>query len=203
MRLPFTSDQQAIAMAQRGEAQDYYMGGAPPQQPEDPFNGGQQPQYNQPPPQYGQKYAAPQGPPPLTQQQGGYEQQGYDDGKQTFEQQFKIAKPKYNDWWAGALLIAVFLGYVAVSAISIRGYCEYNALVVLGSRTNLPSQRKAITAAFMATRTNSRSTQTQSFYSRSCSAWQPSSAMHTCGLRASSRSNSSGSLASSTSSSGL
>jgi hypothetical protein len=50
---------------------------------------------------------------------------GYDDNKQGFEQQFKIDKPKYNDWWAGLLFIAVFLGYTAVSAIAIRGYCEY------------------------------------------------------------------------------
>lgn len=116
-------------MAQRGEAQDYYTGGASPQQ-QGAYNGGQQLQYNQEPPQYGQ------GPPPV-QQQGGYEQQGYGDSKQTFEQQFKIAKPKYNDWWAGALLIAVFLGYVAVSAISIRGYCKYNNLVVGSSTDNM------------------------------------------------------------------
>lgn len=64
------------------------------------------------------------------QQQGGY-QQGYGDNKQSFEEQFKIAKPKYNDWWAGLLFIAVFLGYVAVSAISIRGYCKPPATVLM------------------------------------------------------------------------
>jgi hypothetical protein len=107
-------------MAQRGEAADYYTGGAPPQQPQDAYKG--QP-YGQQPPQYGQNYAPPQGPPPM-QQPNGYEQNGYGDNKQTFEQTFKLDKPKYNDWWAGLLFIAVFLGYVAVSAISIRGYCK-------------------------------------------------------------------------------
>lgn len=60
----------------------------------------------------------------MQQQQNGY-QNGYSDNKQDFEQTFKLEKPKYNDWWAGLLFIAVFLGYVAVSAISIRGYGQY------------------------------------------------------------------------------
>ena len=118
-------------MAQRGEANDYYTGGAPPQQPQGAYQQygqqQQQPQYaqqQQQPPQYGQNYSAPQGPPPQ-QQAGGYAQVDYGDNKQSFEQQFKIDKPKYNDWWAGVLLILVFLGYVAVSVISIRGYCEF------------------------------------------------------------------------------
>lgn len=67
------------------------------------------------------------------QQPAGYEQQSYGDNKQTFEQQFKIAKPKYNDWWAGVLLIAVFLGYVAVSVISIRGYSQSNSGGIYGN----------------------------------------------------------------------
>ncbi|PNY29793.1 Protein PNS1 [Tolypocladium capitatum] len=72
----------------------------PPQQPQyDPY---QQPMYGAPPP-YGVN-------PPK-----GNEQYGFD-------QAFKIAKPKYNDWWAGILLILVFAGYVAVSAVTIRGY---------------------------------------------------------------------------------
>jgi hypothetical protein len=109
----------SFAMAQRGEAADYYTGGAPPQQPQSVYQG--QP-YGQQPPQYGQTYAPPpQGPPPM-QQQHGYQQDGYGDNKQSFEQAFKLDKPKYNDLWAGLLFIAVFLGYVAVSAISIRGY---------------------------------------------------------------------------------
>jgi hypothetical protein len=113
-------------MAPRGEAADYYTGGAPPQQPQGAYQG--QP-YGQQPPQYDQNYAQPpQGPPPM-QQQNGYQQNGYGDSKQGFEQTFKIEKPKFNDWWAGLLFIAVFLGYVAVSAISIRGYCEHSERV--------------------------------------------------------------------------
>jgi hypothetical protein len=113
-------------MAPRGEAADYYTGGATPQQPQGAYQG--QP-YGQPPPQYDQNYAQPpQGPPPM-QQQNGYQQNGYGDSKQGFEQTFKIEKPKFNDWWAGLLFIAVFLGYVAVSAISIRGYCEHSERV--------------------------------------------------------------------------
>jgi hypothetical protein len=108
-------------MAQRGEAADYYTGGAPPQQPQGAYYQGQP--YGQQPPQYGQNEAPPPGPPPM--QQNGYQQNGSGDNKQGFEQTFKIDKPKFNDLWAGLLFIAVFLGYVAVSAISIRGYCEY------------------------------------------------------------------------------
>ncbi len=46
----------------------------------------QDPQYTQPPPNY-------EGPKPT-----------YYDGKQSFEQTFKINKPKYNDLWAGILV---------------------------------------------------------------------------------------------------
>ncbi|KAL4878676.1 plasma-membrane choline transporter-domain-containing protein [Aspergillus karnatakaensis] len=56
----------------------------------------------------------PQGPPP-TYNQAVY---GFDDA-------FKVERPKYNDIWAGLLLIAVFLGYVAVSGLSIYRYSKY------------------------------------------------------------------------------
>jgi len=116
-------------MAQRGEAQDYYTGGGAPQQPQGAYQEG--PKYGQQPPQYGQKYGPPQGPPP--QQQNGYQQNGYGNDSKTFEQQFKLDKPKYNDWWAGVLFIAVFLGYVAVSVISIRGYSNQNSGGIYGN----------------------------------------------------------------------
>lgn len=79
--------------------------------------------YSQQPPQYGNNYGPPQGPPPpqQAQQQNGYAQANYSE-KPTFDQAFKIERPKYNDLWAGLLFIAVFLGYAAVSGISIRGY---------------------------------------------------------------------------------
>ncbi|KAH5783381.1 hypothetical protein HBI88_104920 [Parastagonospora nodorum] len=119
-------------MAQQGQAADYYSGGggAPMQQPQDAYYQGQ-PKYPQEPPQYGQNYAPPQGQPP--QQNNGYQQDGYGTDSKTFEQQFKLDKPKYNDLWAGALFIAVFLGYVAVSAISIRGYSRSNSGGIYGN----------------------------------------------------------------------
>ncbi|KAL9118003.1 MAG: hypothetical protein Q9187_005455 [Circinaria calcarea] len=43
-------------------------------------------------------------------------------GKQTFDQAFKLEKPKYNDIWAGILLILTFLGFTAVSGITLNGY---------------------------------------------------------------------------------
>lgn len=92
-----------------GEAQGYYN-----QQPQ---------QYAQqyPPPQQQQQYAQPQQYP---QQPPSYGQpQAYNGGeKPNFEQAFKVDKPKWNDLWAGILLILVFLGFVAVSGISIAGY---------------------------------------------------------------------------------
>ncbi len=93
-------------MASHGEANSYYNGGsAPPKQgypmqpqmqyPTQTANNGYQngaPQYQQqqqpPPPGYGQNYQN-SGPPPVTGS----------DGKQTFDQAFKLDKPKYNDLW--------------------------------------------------------------------------------------------------------
>lgn len=72
-----------------------------------PYQNGQG--YSQPPPNYGQNF----NPRP--------EMNGYDN-KPTFEQAFKIDKPKYNDWWAGLLFLAVFAGYVVVSGVSLQGY---------------------------------------------------------------------------------
>jgi hypothetical protein len=40
----------------------------------------------------------------------------------TFEETFKISKPKYNDLWAGILLILVFCGFIAVSVITLNGF---------------------------------------------------------------------------------
>lgn len=100
-------------MAHQGEAAGYYNSDARQQQYPPPT-------FQQQPVQYGQNYAPPQGPPPS--QQNGYAQQNYGE-KPSFEQTFKIERPKFNDWWAGLLFIAVFLGYVAVSGIAISGYC--------------------------------------------------------------------------------
>lgn len=88
-------------MAQHGGAADSYYnaGEGPPtmqyEQGKQPYNGNppqngppQNGGYQQQPPMYGQNYAPTSG----------------GDGKQTFEQAFKIDKPKYNDLWAGILV---------------------------------------------------------------------------------------------------
>ena len=84
--------------------------------------------------QNGQQYGAPQGPPPDQQQyqqpppnygQNHGPKTDFNGEKPTFDQAFKIDKPKWNDLWAGALLIAVFAGYVAVSGIAIQGYGDF------------------------------------------------------------------------------
>ena len=68
----------------------------------------QEPEYDHGPPSYGATFNAPQ-----------------KDNKQDFNQTFKINKPKWNDLWAGLLLIAVFLGFVAVSGLTISHYSKY------------------------------------------------------------------------------
>ncbi|KAE8147507.1 plasma-membrane choline transporter-domain-containing protein [Aspergillus avenaceus] len=108
----------------RGQAASYYdqnesFGGGQHPQPQ------QQPIYHQPPNNGNHQYAdngyqrgpeqkQPHEPPP-TYNQAVY---GFDDA-------FKIEKPKFNDIWAGLLLIAVFLGYVAVSGVAIHRYAKY------------------------------------------------------------------------------
>jgi hypothetical protein len=74
--------------------------------------------YNPGPPPNQQPYGQPPPPPP---QYGGQYQDGVGE-KPTFEQTFKVEGPKYNDIWAGALFLAVVVGFVIVSAISIQGY---------------------------------------------------------------------------------
>jgi hypothetical protein len=100
-------------MADQGEAASYYQappGGPPPaDQRQKEYNQGGGGGYgNQQPPQYDMSYG-PQ----------GYEATGQ---KMDFNQAFKVAKPKWNDLWAGLLLIATFAAFVVVSAISIQGY---------------------------------------------------------------------------------
>ncbi|CAL8580777.1 pH nine-sensitive protein 1 [Xanthoria parietina] len=110
-------------MAQhRGAADSYYNDSGLQQSQQQPNgNGYQQPHYppgpdlkaQQPPPNYGQEYQMPQ---------------TAGDGKQTFDQAFKLDKPKYNDLWAGILLILTFLGFVAVSGLSLQGYASNKSL---------------------------------------------------------------------------
>lgn len=92
-------------MATHGAADNYYNSGPgqPPMQSQmqyppqnyngNGYQGGPDPKYQppqQPPPNYGQNYGNTG--PPLA------------DGKQTFDQAFKLDKPKYNDLWAGILV---------------------------------------------------------------------------------------------------
>ena len=69
------------------------------------------------PPQNGNGYAnppngykPPPGPPPP------------DGPPPSYDEVFKVKKPKYNDWWAGLLFLATVAGFTAVSAISLHGY---------------------------------------------------------------------------------
>lgn len=116
-----------------GEAAGYYNGysnNGPPQ------NGSYQmfePKYGQHAQPYGQNnyggqnnYAPPpQPPPPQNYEQPQAPPPNYGGGEKVdFEQAFKIEKPKYHDWWAGLLFIAVFLGFAAVSGITIQGYSK-------------------------------------------------------------------------------
>lgn len=73
----------------------------------------QQPQNQQ---QY-QEPIPPKGPPRYNEQM----QQGQE-GKQDFNQAFKMDKPKYNDIWAALLFLACFAGFVVVSGLAIQGY---------------------------------------------------------------------------------
>ena len=85
-------------MAHGGAADSYYNGpGQPPMQPQmqyppqAPYNNGFQGDSNlqQAPPNYGDNYQQPR---------------PTGDNKQTFDQAFKLDKPKYNDLWAGILV---------------------------------------------------------------------------------------------------
>ncbi|KAJ5135570.1 uncharacterized protein N7515_004848 [Penicillium bovifimosum] len=126
-----------------GQAASYYNQGPAQPQPQPNFdNRGYQPDqqyYQQPnaqPASYPQPtYQEPNYQPSNNQQPafqqptaepkpGPQYQQNVPDGKYSFDQAFKIEKPKWNDVWAGLLLIAVFLGYVAVSGITIHKYAR-------------------------------------------------------------------------------
>lgn len=99
---------------QHGAADSYYTEQPQQQQQYRQQQYDQQPyqqSYGQQPPQ--QQYGMPN-PPSYSQNFGGEKPQ--------FDQAFKIEKPKWNDLWAGILLILVFFGFVAVSGISISGY---------------------------------------------------------------------------------
>ncbi len=93
-------------------------------------------QYQQQQPSYPDQVQPPPGPPPQKAEDGGHNNPDYNAGpanngynhnskeSQTFDQAFQIQRPKWNDIWAGLLFIGVFLGFAAVSGISINGYLK-------------------------------------------------------------------------------
>lgn len=102
-------------------SQNYYNNGNQPmqyQQPQQGYGFDQQQQYSQAPPNYNVN--------------GNYSQPPHGE-KQSFEQAFKLEKPKYNDLWAGILLILVFLGFAAVSGISLNGLATNHTGGVYGN----------------------------------------------------------------------
>ncbi|KAF6810460.1 protein PNS1 [Colletotrichum plurivorum] len=112
-----------------GQAAGYY--GQQQQQPYDPKYAQQHQQYNN---GYQPGYQQAQGYPPPQQFDGsnnyGYNPppQGHDPEKYTFEEAFKIEKPKWNDLWAAILFLACFLGFAAVSGLTISGYSSTKGL---------------------------------------------------------------------------
>lgn len=122
------------------EAAGYYYQQPPPQQQY--YNDG--PYQQQPPPYPNQE-------PPAPSQGQNYSGQNGVNEKPSFNQAFKVGRPKWNDLWAGLLVcvmrllltsarwqhtqllmiitspqfLAVVAGFAVVSGISINGYCAY------------------------------------------------------------------------------
>nr|POE88002.1 protein pns1 [Quercus suber] len=96
-----------------GEAADYYNNGGAPPPP--------QQQQQQQPPYEQRQYGGPQYMPPPPTYQQNYGQWDQNE-KPTFDQVFRVEKPKWNDWWAGLLFLLVAAGFVAVSGLSLQGY---------------------------------------------------------------------------------
>lgn len=78
-----------------------YTSSPPYNQPQQQQYGGQPPYGNQQPYQQPYPNQAPNMPPPPNGPPNGT---GYGDEKVTFDQSFKIQKPKWNDLWAGVLV---------------------------------------------------------------------------------------------------
>ncbi|KAH9828340.1 Protein PNS1 [Teratosphaeria destructans] len=95
-----------------GEAADYYNNEGHGAQKGHEQYGAPPP----PPPQQQQQWSGPQYmPPPPTYQQTFTQ-------ADTFQEKFKIERPRWHDWWAGLLFLAVGAGFVAVSGLSLQGY---------------------------------------------------------------------------------
>lgn len=85
-------------------------------------------QYQPPPPQppYGnsqyQEQPPPHQPPKPAPGPNGNYGPDYGGPPPSYDEVFKVQKPKYNDLWAGILFLLTCLGFAAVSGISIQGY---------------------------------------------------------------------------------
>ncbi|RDA84478.1 hypothetical protein CP532_0064 [Ophiocordyceps camponoti-leonardi (nom. inval.)] len=115
---PAQHPQQQQQPPQQYGQQSYYYGGEGQEAypPHDAYNH-PQPSYAAPPP-YSFNPAQP------------------NDDKYTFDQAFKIERPKYNDLWAGILFLLVCAGFVVISGLSIRGYASRGAgSIALDRRT--------------------------------------------------------------------
>lgn len=119
-----------MAQYGQGEAANYYNSHQQQQQ-----------QYQQPPPNTYQQtgYYQQPPPPPPNGQYSGVPLGEYHNGPQypppndanaklgpppSYDEVFKVEKPKWNDVWAGILFLATCAGFVVVSAISIQGYAK-------------------------------------------------------------------------------
>ncbi|KAK4189123.1 plasma-membrane choline transporter-domain-containing protein [Podospora australis] len=118
-----------MAQYGQGEAANYYNGQQqqPYQQPP-PHTYQQNAYYNQaPPPPNGEYNSVPLGeyhngppyPPQYPPQNDANAKLG---APPSYDEVFKVEKPKWNDLWAGILFLATCAGFVVVSAISIQGY---------------------------------------------------------------------------------
>jgi len=119
-----------------GEAAKYYGQQGPPAPPPNSYQ--MQPMqnngYNYTQPyqgQYGDGYAnngygngqyQGQPPPPQPPKPEPAPNGNYDGPPPSYDEVFKIQKPKYNDLWAGILFLLTCAGFVAVSGMSIQGY---------------------------------------------------------------------------------
>lgn len=139
-----------------------YNQGPPPQNYGGPQHAGfqQSTEYQQmPPPQQSFEY---QDPNKYTQAAPTYAPP--QDSKQGFDQTFKIQKPKFNDWWAGLLFIATFLGFVVCSRITkLRGCTNYSRLYPVFLSIDIRATISSMEEVSMAALTTSRWIRTRSF----------------------------------------
>ncbi|KAK9462020.1 plasma-membrane choline transporter-domain-containing protein [Lipomyces oligophaga] len=80
-----------------------------------------QPTY--PPPQQQQIYGGGQAPPSYDYQAASTNEK-FNRNEKTFEEQFKVEKPKWNDIWALVFFLGIVAGFCVVSGITINGYSK-------------------------------------------------------------------------------